>query len=38
MKVYGNKRTGFGISPSKRDKIVIRAKQVIYCKGKSVVK
>lgn len=38
MKIYGNKKTGFTISPSVRDKIVIKAKQVIYCKGKSVVK
>lgn len=38
MKIYGNKKDGFTISPSKRDKIIIKAKQVIYCKGKSVVK
>lgn len=38
MKIYGNKKDGFTISPSKRDKVTIKAKQVIYCKGKSVVK
>lgn len=38
MKVYGNKKTGFGISPKQDRNIIIVTKVIIYCKGKSVVK
>lgn len=38
MKVYGSKKTGFGISPKQKDKIVIITKVIIYNKGRSVAK
>jgi hypothetical protein len=34
MKIYGSKKTGFGISPKQDRKIVIVTKVIIYNNGK----